>query len=786
MSRRAAFVTLCLLAGFGILESDFAVAALPEGASWRVYRPANTGIMGDYSNALYVGPDGDPWIGGYDPLFEEGGFSRFVQSENRWENYSNIDHTILGSPSDVGNSRISDIEPDGDGGLWLAMWRGALYFDPAVGPDSFVRYTASNSAIPPGFITNAAVAPDGTVWFAARPVDWGTGGLAQLDPTTGTWKRWNWVSTQNGWPSWNSADQIAIQPKPGGGYTVWVENEAVIGLIGYDSTTETFTSMGGDARSIPKSHATDAVGNTWFARYVDGSDPYKLDCRHVDGTWANPPEPGGGIGDDIWAFRAFGNGQALLVDGGSNVWRFDGTSWTSLGIWRAGGFTYAVDIDEVGNVWVSGIGGAAVRSVETGQWQRYRITNTSQMDNFLWDISLAPNGDVWTTANAAPGIGGISKFDGTRWHCHNEYHYGLGEDWPFLADNADQITVRPSNGQVVFNPTFNGVAEWNGSDYDILDSGATTSMGLVEDSDGRIWSTGEYFSLRYHDETGFHSVGIEGWGNGISRDPERPGTVWACASNEVARTDGTYRFSRKVNQLAGLNPQEDVLLGAVADADGVAWVGTTNGLYRLDATSGTYQRLHPGNSDIPGEYITPLLVSPDGKLWFSNFLSTGVEWALCWYDGTEFGTVQTVDGLPHAQIDDGEVRSVPGGYEIWLACASRGIAVLTVPVSDPSDVVIGPETGAGIQLAQNAPNPFANATSLRFSLERTANISLRVFDVSGRNVRTIADRSFGAGSHTEDWDGRDDQGAPVPSGVYFYRLDVDSRVVGQKTMTLLR
>ena len=41
--------------------------------SWRYYRPGNTGIQGDYCEAIWIGPDNDPWIGGYDPGFEEGG-----------------------------------------------------------------------------------------------------------------------------------------------------------------------------------------------------------------------------------------------------------------------------------------------------------------------------------------------------------------------------------------------------------------------------------------------------------------------------------------------------------------------------------------------------------------------------------------------------------------------------------------------------------------------------------------------------------------------------------------
>ena len=85
-----------------------------------------------------------------------------------------------------------------------------------------------------------------------------------------------------------------------------------------------------------------------------GGLSYLLELRRPDGTWVSVPQSGAGD-----AFRAYGDRQALAVDGNSFAWSFDGTSWTSLGQWRPGGFTYAIASDGAGNVWVSGTGGAA-------------------------------------------------------------------------------------------------------------------------------------------------------------------------------------------------------------------------------------------------------------------------------------------------------------------------------------------------------------------------------------------------------------------------------------------
>jgi len=74
------------------------------------------------------------------------------------------------------------------------------------------------------------------------------------------------------------------------------------------------------------------------------------------------------------------------------------------------------------------------------------------------------------------------------------------------------------------------------------------------------------------------------------------------------------------------------------------------------------------------------------------------------------------------------------------------------------------------RLVGNSPNPFNPATEIRFDLAERGSVRLEVYNVSGRLVRTLAKGEWNAGSHAVVWDGRDDDGAEVSSGVYFYRL----------------
>ena len=90
-----------------------------------------------------------------------------------------------------------------------------------------------------------------------------------------------------------------------------------------------------------------------------------------------------------------------------------------------------------------------------------------------------------------------------------------------------------------------------------------------------------------------------------------------------------------------------------------------------------------------------------------------------------------------------------------------------------------------MQLFQNYPNPFNPVTSIRFSVHRASHVTLRVYAPTGRLVRTLIDRQLAAGTREVAWDGINDAGIPVASGVYFYRLRVGN-VAHSKKMTLLK
>ena len=741
--------------------------------SWRYYNTGNTGIQGDYVEAIWIDHDGDPYIAGYTPGWEEGGFAKFIQSENRWINYSNIDYPVIGNINDVGSSRISDIEEDNNGKLWMATWRGILKFDPAAGGNSLEFWGAENSIHPGGRTRDLAIAPDGSIWAAVTSVTWGNGGLVNYNPGTNVWRYWGYGITANNWPPLIPfLINVSIQKKPNGGYLVWAGYESIV--VVFDSDTQLFTQLPnsgnpGDVLKLPGNDCVDDLQNLWAIR-IASPGIFSLDYKTQSGSWVTPVQPPvTNLINDIWALKAFGNNQALLIDGNSVVWKFNGSSWQNLGAWKDGAYSYGIDIDGNGNIWVTGIGGAAKRNAQTGSWQRYRITNSSQIDYWVEDISIDVQGNVWMSGNAGPGFGGFQKFDGTRWTGYNNANYGLGYPFPFQTDNAEVLYCRPSNGNTIVNPMYNYLHSWNGSSYVSLNYPSDRSEGVVEDSQNRLWSIGEYYNLKFYNEAGnsWTTVPFMGWGSNIEKDPSRPGTVWACSGYQVLRTDGSYNFSKVADDFSELDPQSDGLTTVVPLDNGFAWVGTNKGLAKVNAANGSYQFYSPANSQIPGDNISPLRLTSDGRLWFANFGSTSTSvYGLCWFDGTDFGIFpqQQTGGLPHAQIYDVEVKYIKVGYELWISCASRGVAVLTVD-NNPTNISETESQATSFILMQNYPNPFNPVTNLEFGISKPGFVTLKIYDILGKEVAALVNEELKPGKYKYRFDASN-----LSSGIYFYKL----------------
>ncbi len=93
---------------------------------------------------------------------------------------------------------------------------------------------------------------------------------------------------------------------------------------------------------------------------------------------------------------------------------------------------------------------------------------------------------------------------------------------------------------------------------------------------------------------------------------------------------------------------------------------------------------------------------------------------------------------------------------------------------------------AEFSLSQNYPNPFNPVTTIDFNLPQDGLVKISVFNLLGQEVRTLVSSRLEAGTYKTTWNSQDNFGRRVSTGMYFYRLQVDNKIVSMKKMVLLK
>jgi hypothetical protein len=168
---------------------------------------------------------------------------------------------------------------------------------------------------------------------------------------------------------------------------------------------------------------------------------------------------------------------------------------------------------------------------------------------------------------------------------------------------------------------------------------------------------------------------------------------------------------------------------------------------------------------------------------------TSVDILRSWDSGATFPDV-----IAAGEVNDGSFEwTVPDSFNTVsrVRVVAHDAAGLAQRDDSDGDFTAGSETGVPdglerkLSLFQNAPNPFTLATSIAYSVPQAAHVELRVYDVSGRIVRTLVDAEVGANDYLVHWNGLRDDGEAAATGIYLYRLVADGRELTRK-MILLR
>ena len=189
---------------------------------------------------------------------------------------------------------------------------------------------------------------------------------------------------------------------------------------------------------------------------------------------------------------------------------------------------------------------------------------------------------------------------------------------------------------------------------------------------------------------------------------------------------------------------------------------------------------NPGGSG-SGPSVRSVIMFPlnDGYLYFAG-TSTGL-YSTFKLDGANTQWVQEgSESIGNVVVDMITGRPSDG----YLAIATHGNGIYTTFID--SDVLAVNDSGIPTQfeLNQNYPNPFNPITNISFNLKQSGLVSLKVFDLMGKEVATLVNGYQESGVRQAIWSGKDGNGNAMPSGIYFYRLEVNGLVLTKKMQLL--
>jgi hypothetical protein len=536
----------------------------------------------------------------------------------------------------------------------------------------------------------------------------------------------------------------------------------------------------------------------------------------VDTAWVRRYNGPGNGSDQAYAMAVDGNGN-VYVTGQSYgiVTNFDyatikyyssgDTAWVRRynGPGNGDDYAYSQAVDDSGSVYVTG-GSAGLGTEADYTTIKYRVNGDTvwvksyngpgNNSDYAEAITVDGSGDVYVTGNS----------------------YGSGT-------SLDYATIKYlSNGDTAWVRRYNGTG--NGDDY---------GWAIAVDDSGNVYVTGgsigsgtsyDYTTIKYD------SAGDTLWvrrynGPGDTTDVAR--AIYVDKSANVYITGESYGSGTKLDYAT---------IKYYSNGD-TAWVRRYNGpgnatdeaaALSVDKSGNIYVTGNSYGSGTQFDYAT-IKYYPNGDTgWVRRYNGPG--------NNSDFASAITTDKSGNiyvtgyssqigSEVDYTTIMYHPDGDSVWLRTYNGPGNGADTPggiVVDDSDnvYVTGYSYGGGtdfdyatvkyvqspsgvedesqvsekpleFNLSQNYPNPFNPTTSIRYTVDSpqstvhgSIRTTLKIYDVLGEEIKTLVDEKEFPGDYTVPWDGRNEKGEPLASGVYLYELRVGNHTSSKKMVLL--
>jgi hypothetical protein len=440
------------------------------------------------------------------------------------------------------------------------------------------------------------------------------------------------------------------------------------------------------------------------------------------------------------------------------LWKFDGLRWTQ-------------------NALIHPAGKSRPDCVLDAPANKVYILLPGAGTTYITRLTYASGRGVWSTDSGYPVL--ISDFAQVSDRAVNLTRAKNGHFWVFRATDSTLTAKRSGDLGRTWSPLITVKKKLHNSDgltdatAFTLSSGSYIGVGYAENS-----APGSVYGFLRHLDTDPDSV----WTDETAAMPQFPGTnsddhvSMITYSGEVlmlVKTNGGAAsvvniglMRRATNGTWSLFP---VLLSTGWTRPVMAIDQSNNRLYLFGTREGGVKVGEMKTCAI-GDYGSLLNAKIDTvfKNETDNFFNASVPF-------------QTVNNATNLLICNGnESRD-----ELWYNLIKLGPTAAGSATKTADETAAAAETAdADFEGVQVFPNPFNPQTSFRFKVKENSAVKLQIFNLAGQLVRTIVDEDFGPGVYVRRWNGRNQDGRPAASGLYFYRLQIGQQIMNGRIQML--
>lgn len=519
-------------------------------------------------------------------------------------------------------------------------------------------------------------------------------------------------------------------------------------------------------------HTYRYTGSSWIPvcdnDVIDASDPAGAlwvtpdSCTAMVGSWGSATactwycDPRSTSSSDcidhryLWDIWGFGNNDIyILAKDPGRILHYDGTEWVTFAT-QGGSAIWGLHSNCLYVV------GQNMNHFDGANWTQSSFEDVS----WFWDVCGSSEDDIYAVGykNASPDEGVIYHYDGVAWSNLNAG----------LENHCQCVTIADTNVYVAADETL-----YKRFNTDWIEVGTFDALisGICSTPEGDVFAITDYHLGHYN------------------------GSAWDVQDLSYLLVD------RRVNQMRRIwaSSPDDIWIagfsGQILHFDGISW---ENQPY-LGGTLTSIWGSGPCDVYAIGDHGTILHYGDDAvSILITSFqaeeTSDGIvlSWEISADELIREFRIHRVDlrsgkltvlrdaslETPHARTYTDVTAEPDVTYQYTLAAVrSDGTMVLSQPVTVSRGEI-------PFELYACYPNPFRRSTQIGFSLPSALHVSLSVYDAAGRRIATLVDQTKDAGYNTILWNGRNQYGTPVGSGVYFLRLRAGDRILTRKTILL--